>query len=222
MSRVGGERRDPVASAVTASDIARTLNEALAALSPREAKLLILRFGLEDELPKTLDEIGRVFGVTRGRVNQILVKALAKMREQDSQVLRELLESDFPPRALAHFRGNPGRLWLIDCPRHGVVNTDPGGIKNYIEAKPSSSAPSRHCPVCPCPLPRRWTGRPLIYCDDACRQAAQRFRRAHPGAVLTPWQVSTAVRLQAEGYTLKSIAESYRVSTRTLQSQIAR
>lgn len=221
MSRARRSSGDPVANAVTAGDIALALSEALKGLTPREAKVLTLRFGLEDEIPKTLDEIGRVFGVSRERVLQITNKALTKLREQDSAVLKELLEGDFPPRALAHFRGDPGALWLLHCPRHGVIDTDSGGTKKYLERKPdASSEPPRHCPMCPCPLLRGWTGRPRSYCDDACRQAAQRFRRTHPAGSLTPWQITTAVRQQREGYSLKAIAESCKVTTTALRRQI--
>lgn len=221
MSRTRRSSSDPVANAVTAGDIAMALSEALKGLTPREAKVLTLRYGLEDEIPKTLDEIGKILGASRERVRQIDNKALTKLREQDSAVLKELLESDFPPRALAHFRGAPGALWLLHCPRHGVINTDSGGIKKYLEMKPdASSEPPRHCPMCPCPLFRGWTGRPRSYCDDACRQAALRFRRTHPAGTLTPWQITTAVRQQGEGYSLKAIAESCKVTTAALQSQI--
>ena len=49
-------------------------------LSPEEKKVIILRFGLEDNEPQTLEEIGKKFGVTRERIRQIEVKALEKLR----------------------------------------------------------------------------------------------------------------------------------------------
>jgi RNA polymerase primary sigma factor len=49
-------------------------------LSPRERKVLELRFGLEDHQPRTLEEVGKVFGVTRERIRQIEAKALRKLR----------------------------------------------------------------------------------------------------------------------------------------------
>lgn len=52
----------------------------LGLLTDRERRILTLRFGLEDDEPMTLDEIGKVFGVTRERIRQIQVEALAKMR----------------------------------------------------------------------------------------------------------------------------------------------
>jgi len=64
------------------------VREALETLSDREAKILQLRFGLEDGIPRTLEQVGREFGVTRERIRQIESKALGKLRENSS--LREL------------------------------------------------------------------------------------------------------------------------------------
>lgn len=58
------------------------LQEALAYLTPREQKILIIRFGLEDGVTHTLEEVGQEFGVTRERIRQIEAKALEKIREQ--------------------------------------------------------------------------------------------------------------------------------------------
>jgi len=56
------------------------LEEVLSSLSEREAKVLSLRFGLDGGQPRTLEEVGRVFGVTRERIRQIEAKALRKLR----------------------------------------------------------------------------------------------------------------------------------------------
>ena len=56
------------------------LSGVLDTLSPRERKVLELRFGLEDHQPRTLEEVGKVFGVTRERIRQIEAKALRKLR----------------------------------------------------------------------------------------------------------------------------------------------
>jgi len=53
----------------------------LETLSGTEKRILILRFGLHDKAPQTLDTIGKSMGVTRERIRQIEVKALAKLRE---------------------------------------------------------------------------------------------------------------------------------------------
>ena len=50
-------------------------------LSDREERVLKLRFGLEDGLPKTLEEVGKIFHVTRERIRQIEAKALEKLRQ---------------------------------------------------------------------------------------------------------------------------------------------
>jgi len=65
----------------------------LEALSPREQKILKMRFGLEDGKTHTLEEVGKEFGVTRERIRQIEAKALLKLRRnKESKKLREYLE----------------------------------------------------------------------------------------------------------------------------------
>ena len=63
------------------------------ALSEREAGVVSMRFGLTDGQPKTLDEIGKVYGVTRERIRQIESKTMSKLRHPSrSQVLRDYLD----------------------------------------------------------------------------------------------------------------------------------
>ena len=57
------------------------LKEILVDLTPREQKILAMRFGLKDEITHTLEEVGREFGVTRERIRQIEAKALEKIRK---------------------------------------------------------------------------------------------------------------------------------------------
>lgn len=57
------------------------LQEIISELSPREQKILEMRFGLEDGVTHTLEEVGRIFGVTRERIRQIEAKALEKIRQ---------------------------------------------------------------------------------------------------------------------------------------------
>lgn len=69
------------------------LDEVLHTLSDREKRVLILRFGLEDGRPRTLEEVGVEFGVTRERIRQIEAKALRKLRHPSrSKKLRDYLE----------------------------------------------------------------------------------------------------------------------------------
>jgi len=69
------------------------LREVLNTLKDRERKIIQLRFGLQDGHPRTLEEVGREFGVTRERIRQIESKALGKLRHPSrSGVLRDFLE----------------------------------------------------------------------------------------------------------------------------------
>ena len=69
------------------------LMEVLDTLSEREKKVLMLRFGLEDGRPRTLEEVGKEFNVTRERIRQIEAKALRKLRHPSrSKKLRDYLE----------------------------------------------------------------------------------------------------------------------------------
>ena len=63
-------------------------------LSEREAGVVAMRFGLTDGQPKTLDEIGKVYGVTRERIRQIESKTMSKLRHPSrSKRLRSFVES---------------------------------------------------------------------------------------------------------------------------------
>ncbi len=69
------------------------LNKVLETLSPREKKVLMMRFGLEDSKPKTLEEVGREFKVTRERIRQIEAKAIRKLKHPTrARRLRDFLE----------------------------------------------------------------------------------------------------------------------------------
>ncbi len=86
---------DALAPADAASQLLlkEALNSVLKTLTPREAKVLTLRFGLEDGHPKTLEEVGAEFNVTRERIRQIEAKALRKLRHpQRSKKLKDFLD----------------------------------------------------------------------------------------------------------------------------------
>ena len=73
--------------------LVHAVEEALAELSEREQEVVKMRFGLVDGQAKTLEEVGKEFGVTRERIRQIEAKTLAKLRHpQRSQKLKEFLE----------------------------------------------------------------------------------------------------------------------------------
>jgi len=82
---------DDATDAVTLSS-ARTqdIDAALATLAPRDAKVLRLYFGLDDGKSRTLEEIGRMMGVTRERIRQLRDRALQQLREEQGDRLREL------------------------------------------------------------------------------------------------------------------------------------
>ena len=82
----------PPADAITPSLLQAHFEAALAMLSEREAAVMRMRFGLTDGEPRTLEEIGRIQGVTRERIRQIESKALSKLRHPTRQTgLRDFL-----------------------------------------------------------------------------------------------------------------------------------
>ncbi len=90
-----GDFIEDTESIMPSQEAARTLlknhiNEVLEDLTPREQKILQIRFGLEDGVTHTLEEVGQEFGVTRERIRQIEAKALEKIREQrESKKLKD-------------------------------------------------------------------------------------------------------------------------------------
>lgn len=81
------------ADAASMSLLKEQLDEVLKTLTPREAKVLSLRFGLKDGNPKTLEDVGKEFNVTRERIRQIEAKALRKLRHPSrSKKLKDFLD----------------------------------------------------------------------------------------------------------------------------------
>lgn len=79
--------------AVAFSLLQEQFKQVLETLSPREAGVIKMRYGLEDGQPKTLDDIGRVYGVTRERIRQIESKTMSKLRHPSrSQTLSDFLD----------------------------------------------------------------------------------------------------------------------------------
>ncbi len=86
---------DGPADAATRAMLHEAVEQVLGELSEREQEIVRMRFGLDGAQAKTLEEVGREFGVTRERIRQIEAKTLAKLRHpQRSQRLREFLESE--------------------------------------------------------------------------------------------------------------------------------
>jgi RNA polymerase primary sigma factor len=89
------ESIDNPADAATKMMLSDAVGEVLGELSEREQDIVRLRFGLDGGQAKTLEEVGKEFGVTRERIRQIEAKTLAKLRHpQRSQRLREFLEAE--------------------------------------------------------------------------------------------------------------------------------
>jgi RNA polymerase primary sigma factor len=81
------------AEAVSYTLLREQLNEVLHTLTPREEQVLKLRFGLDDGRTRTLEEVGRVFNITRERIRQIEAKALRKLRHPSrSKRLKDYLD----------------------------------------------------------------------------------------------------------------------------------
>lgn len=74
----------------------REVNKILSTLSEREAKILKLRFGIDTGYPRTLEEVGKIFRVTRERVRQIEAKAIRKLRHPSrSKMIKDYLNNNF-------------------------------------------------------------------------------------------------------------------------------
>jgi len=83
----------PPADAASRELLKAQLSKVLSELSDRERRVLLLRFGLEDDRPRTLEEVGKEFNVTRERIRQIEAKALRKLRHPSrSRKLKDYLE----------------------------------------------------------------------------------------------------------------------------------
>ncbi|MBA7644176.1 RNA polymerase sigma factor SigA [subsurface metagenome] len=83
----------PPVDAATKRLLKEQIGEVLSTLTPREQRVLQLRFGLEDGRSRTLEEVGKEFNVTRERIRQIEAKALRKLRHSSrSRKLKDYLE----------------------------------------------------------------------------------------------------------------------------------
>jgi hypothetical protein len=137
------------------------LREVLNELSEREARVIDMRFGLSDGEPKTLNEIGKAYGVSRERIRQIEIKTMSKLRHpKRSSVFKEYYDVDYFPIEDRGLGGSTER-GLTYCERHGW------------RLKPPSLRLT--CTLCPCQIYESGH-RPQKYCSNACRQAAYRNR----------------------------------------------
>ena len=89
---IADDEKEQPQEAATQAMLRQQLDEVMETLTEREYKVLSLRFGLEDGRPRTLEEVGREFNVTRERIRQIEAKALRKMRHPSrSRKLKDFL-----------------------------------------------------------------------------------------------------------------------------------
>ncbi len=90
---ISDPEKDDLYTKVTRELLKDSLQEVLETLSPRERKVLVMRFGLDGSKPKTLEEVGREFDVTRERIRQIEAKALRKLKHPSrAKKLKDFLE----------------------------------------------------------------------------------------------------------------------------------
>jgi RNA polymerase sigma factor (sigma-70 family) len=93
---IENENESSPADIVAGSNLKERVREILKTLTPREEKVLKMRFGIDVASEHTLEEVGKDFGVTRERIRQIEVKALKKLRHPiRSNVLQSFLEQEY-------------------------------------------------------------------------------------------------------------------------------
>lgn len=160
---------DPTGKRGGADVYVRLLRSVLDTLSEREAGVIMHRFGLLDGRPRTLDEIGRIYGISAARVGSIESTVMSKLRHPSrSDFLRDFLDGEF-----------------VEIPGHvraelmGALSTEPDPLVHCDRHGWSESGPHvPRCVGCPCVLVVHQYGRLRKYCSDACRQAAYRRRRS--------------------------------------------
>ena len=125
----------------------RELMSVLKSLTPREERVITLRFGLDDGRPRTLEELGKEFNVTRERIRQIEAKALRKLRHPSrAKRLRDYLESS--SRRGTHHAGCPFRL--PESTRANLYKMHKGVFGENVQNSKSNTknAQSRHGTGC--------------------------------------------------------------------------
>jgi Sigma-70, region 4 len=155
MSRRQGSPNDPTSRIALGIEGIELLHSVLDTLSEHEAMVIAMRFGLTNGGPKTLDEIGQIYGLSRDSVRQIESLSMAKLQHRS--------------------RSTPLGVWdgeaLVD-----IVSTPGAGLSRI------STDSSTWCSQChKVPLITRnetsEAGRTRKYCSNACRQAAYRTRQ---------------------------------------------
>jgi RNA polymerase primary sigma factor len=121
----------------------KQMEDVLGTLSVREREVLIMRFGLEDGRGRTLEEVGREFGVTRERIRQIEAKALRKLRHPSrAKSLNAFLGVGDASSGLPY---GPGAL-ITPFPVTPPASHEPGSLGHTSEASGESGSPSEEEP----------------------------------------------------------------------------
>lgn len=129
---------DPCEEVDARLDLGQVPEAVFAALDERDARIMVARYGLDGEPPRTLDDIGREFGVTRERIRQLEKKAIEALRE--SERLRRLAEAYgvLRPEGLLP---PPGAATRTAAKRGGALGRPSPGHAAQHEAPPDSAAP---------------------------------------------------------------------------------
>jgi CHAT domain/Sigma-70, region 4/Sigma-70 region 3 len=133
--------------AVSFTLLQEQLHSVLDTLSEREAGVVSMRFGLTDGQPKTLDEIGKVYGVTRERIRQIESKTMQKLRHPArAQVLRDYLDEEPPKIGSGGYAGGGGSGGEPPYSRGGGSGREPsysggGDRQRYLRGRYPESIP---------------------------------------------------------------------------------
>jgi hypothetical protein len=162
MTRRRGAPNDPTATRALRGSDAEVLQDVLDTLPERDLGVLRLYWGLDDGIPKTLDEVSKMQGVTRERIRRIEGKALSKLRHPSRGEALRVWDKDMHPIDVIDVRRKHHRtLTRQQLEAIGVVWCA------YCHQRPFNSI----------------TGdRRRAYCSDKCRQAAYRERRRQAGA----------------------------------------
>jgi len=156
MSRRRGSPSDPTPRIALGFEGVELLHSILDTFSEREAGVIAMRFGLTDGGPRTLGEIGQIYGISQDRVRQIESLCMSKLRHQSrSRPLGvwdegELVDIVNTPGAGFFHNSTNGLTWCSQCHKVSLIT------ENDISEG----------------------GRPRKYCSNACRQAAYRDRKS--------------------------------------------
>ena len=123
------DRPGPHEVSITAS-LSECLNQVMSTLTPREAKVLKMRYGIDVDYDHTLEEVGKQFGVTRERIRQIEARALNKLRaaakEENIELPEGILESELFGYRKGAFTGaeKNGKQGLFEIANNGTLFLD--------------------------------------------------------------------------------------------------